>query len=211
VSLTEKILGCALTYFDVAGFCSLSYDESALILGLESTTQRNLDEFDKTDVKLFMTGFARYVGPGLDLIIDRLRDEGVTASSIGKYGYTLRGSTNFIDYKQAAIKAGLGKRGKNTLVISPVFGSRLRFAALKLNTLIENIEDNPDKESPFCQGCSICIDECPIDILEPYRMLDTTRCLSNITGNVASVKDNRVIMCDICINRCPANRVGMKA
>ena len=210
MNLTEQLLGYALTYFDVAGVYHISNIESALILGLESTPKRNLDEFRKIDSKLYLAGFAEYVQPGLELMLSRLKEKGVTANVIGEYGYTLQGSTDFISYKQAAIKAGLGKRGKNTLVINPVFGSRLRFAALKLNTLLETTEDNPDEESPFCQACSMCINECPVDVLEPYRMLDTTKCLSNIRGNVAPIKDKQVVMCDICLKKCPANYVGMK-
>ena len=208
MNLTEKILSYALTYFDVAGVYNPLNSKSVLMLGLESTSQRNLDEFEKIDDRLHMTGFAKYVQPGLTLILNGLKEKGVIASVIGKYGYALRGSIDFINYKHAAVKAGLGKRGKNTLVINPVFGSRLRFAALKLDALLEAAEDNPDEESPFCRGCSICIDECPVNILEPHRMLDTTKCLSNITGNVASTKGKRVVMCDICLNRCPANRLG---
>jgi ferredoxin len=207
MNLTEQILSYARTYFNVAGVYRISTTGSALILGLESTPQRNLDEFRHTGNKLFLRGFAEYVQPGLESILNRLEEEGIAAKAIGQFGYVSQGTVDFISYKNAIIKAGLGKRGKNTVVLNPVFGSRLRFAALKLDTLLDTTKDNPDAESPFCQDCSICIDECPVNILEPYRMLDATKCLSNVTS---IVKGKQVIMCDICLKKCPANQVGIK-
>ena len=164
MNLTERILSYAHTYFDVAGLYRLSTIENALILGLESTPQRNLDHFEKINDGLFMMGFKQYVQPGLQSIITKLGDEGILTKPIGKYGYISKRADDFINYKNAAIKAGLGKRGKNTIVINPVFGTRLRFAALKIDAFVETTEDNTDEGSPFCQTCSICINECPVSI-----------------------------------------------
>jgi hypothetical protein len=72
VSLTDLLLSYALTYFDVAGTHQISNTESALIIGLESTPQRNLDEFRKIGKKFYMPGFATYVQPGLELILNRI-------------------------------------------------------------------------------------------------------------------------------------------
>ncbi|MFC1865887.1 4Fe-4S double cluster binding domain-containing protein [Chloroflexota bacterium] len=210
MNLTEQILKYSLTIFDVASAYPISATESCLILGLESTPQRNLDDFSKNNRRLSMNGFAQYVQPGLESIITRLKESGIAAKTIGKYGYTLKGSADFINYKKVAIKNGLGKRGKNTVILNPIFGSRLRFAALKLDTLLETTKDNPDEESSFCKDCSICIDECPVNVLKPYRMIDTTKCLSNIISNVAVVKYKKVFTCDICLKKCPANQIGFK-
>ena len=211
MNVTERILSYAHTYFDVAGLYRFSATESALILGLESTPQRNLDDFKKTNGGLFMKGFKQYVQPGLQSITTKLGDEGILAKPIGKYGYTSKWADDFINYKNAAIKAGLGKRGKNTIVINPVFGTRLRFAALKIDTFVETTEDNTDEGSPFCQTCSVCINECPVRILEPYQMLDAPKCLANSRNNLAAMNGRRVILCDICLAKCPANEVGVKA
>jgi epoxyqueuosine reductase QueG len=212
MNLTEKILGYALNYFDVVGAYPISTNESCLILGLESTPQNNLDEFKKINNKLVMKGIEVYVQPGLEKIITRLKELDISATPIGKHGYPSRyasqGKTNFINLKSIAIKTGLGKRGKNTVVLNPIFGTRLRFAALKLEMLLETA-NNTEKESLFCKDCHICIDECPENILEPYRMIDDKKCLSNITNNMAQVRNNEVIMCDICLKKCPVTQIGV--
>jgi epoxyqueuosine reductase QueG len=210
MNLAERILSYAHTYFDVAGLYRLSIGENALILGLESTPQRNLDHFKRINNRLFMRGFEQYVQPGLQSIIASLEDEGVLAKPIGQYGYASEGTDDFINYKNAAIKAGLGKRGKNTIVINPVFGTRLRFAALKIDAFVETTGDNADEGSPFCQACSVCINECPASILEPHQMLDASKCLANSRHTLAAINDSQVILCDICLTKCPANEVGVK-
>ena len=90
MNLTEKILEYALNHFDVVGACPISTNESYLILGLESTPKRNLDEFKKTNNKLAMKGIAVYVQPGLEAIINRLKELDVLATPIGKHGYPSR-------------------------------------------------------------------------------------------------------------------------
>lgn len=211
MAIENKILDCSLSYFDVAGLSSISNLESCLILGLESKEQRDLDDFRKINQGLIQQGFAKYIQPRLESIVSALKELGILAKPIGKYGYSsIRASStanNFINMKHTAIKAGLGKRGKNTVVINPIFGSRLRFAALKLDTFLEASEDLSDEESPFCKDCSICIEECPVTVLEPYRMIDAPKCLSNITNDMAILKDQKVILCDICLKKCPANKV----
>ena len=207
MNVTERILSCAHTYFDVAGLYRLSATENALILGLESTPQRDLDDFKKINDGLFMRGFKQYVQPCLQSIIARLGSEGILAKPIGKYGYTSKGADDFINYKNAAIKAGLGKRGKNTILINPVFGTRLRFAALRIDAFVETTEDNADEGSSFCQTCSICINECPVSILKPYQMFDAPKCLANSKNNLAAINGRRVVLCDICLAKCPANEV----
>jgi ferredoxin len=211
MTIEDKILDCSLNHFDVAGISPISNIESCLILGLESTSQRNLDEFEKFNKRLILRGFAQYIQPGLETIMTALKELGILAKPIGKYGYSSMrassGANNFINMKNTTIKAGLGKRGKNTVVINPIFGPRLRFAALKLDTFLEVNKELSDEESPFCKDCSICIQECPVNVLEPYRMKDATKCLSNITNDGATIKDKKVILCDICLKKCPANKL----
>lgn len=206
----QQILDYSLTIFDVAGIHPISVTESVLILGLESTSQRNLDDFRKINNRLVINGFIEYVRPGLELLVQSLEGSGITAKIIGEHGYTLRGAVDFINYKTYAIKTGLGKRGKNSIILNPIFGSRLRFAALRIKAVVGITERYSEEASTFCKNCSICIDECPVDILEPYQMIDVAKCLSNIKGKVAGTKGQKVIMCDICLQKCPANQSDVK-
>ena len=209
MSLSNELISYAKTLFDVAGLYSLSENESTLLLGMESTPQRNLDFFQNPENRFHITGFAEHIWPGLEKIITWLRERDVAARAIGQYGYVSEDGPDFINYKSLAIKAGLGKRGKNSLVINDDYGTRLRFAVIRIGVSLEPSNENPDIESPVCQSCSICIDECPVYILEPCRMTDLVKCLSNISGSSPVVENNEIVLCDICVKKCPANRIGL--
>ncbi|ADN36472.1 conserved hypothetical protein [Methanolacinia petrolearia DSM 11571] len=80
--------------------------------------------------------------------------------------------------KDAAVLAGLGKIGKNNLVIVPGFGPKVRFRALWAD--LEVPEPGIIKEFLFCEKCSrICHRKCPMDAF-PNDSYSRERCLKRI-------------------------------
>ena len=116
--------------------------------------------------------------------------------------------------KSFAIKAGLGFRGKNTLLLSRDSGS-FNF----ILEIITDIEFEPDDEvssasSGTCGNCVRCQDICPTDaFVEPYK-LDAGACISYLTiekrGDIPEKFHKGigewVFGCDLCQNVCPYNR-----
>ncbi len=201
LTLTKQLTDFASGLFDVVGISQLSNVENLLILGLESRTDRNLDEFGYLAGHFLMYGYEEYVSPRLDSVLNFIRCKGFRAEPVGRYGYPLNGQ---LYLKGEAIRTGLGKRGKNTLLLHPQFGPRLRLVAVLTDApvvpLIEPLLY--ETENPVCDGCSICIDACPEKILEPYRMIAPSRCRSD-SDNMAK-QENRLIPCDRCVKLCPA-------
>lgn len=201
--LNEEIAEYAGQLFDVVGSNRLSGADSVLILGLESKQERNLDEFGRLDGHFKMYGFEKHVGSKLEKLLNFIRGKGFSAELIGRYGYPLAGEINL---KGEVIIAGLGRRGKNTVVLHPKYGPRLRFMAIVTNAPLEP-PVNPtliEGETPVCSGCSICIDACPVRILEPYRMTDPSLCLSD-SDNMLE-EQGKLFPCDKCLKQCPAGR-----
>lgn len=198
----EQIVEYARSLFDVAGVSRLPESGNWLLLGLESRPERDLDEFGRSGGRFKMFGFEKHAGPRLESLLAFIRGMGFTAQAAGPYGYPLEGEINL---KELAIRAGLGRRGKSTVVLHPRYGPRLRFMAVKTDAPLESLAGaaNPDRENPVCSRCSLCIDVCPVNVLAPYRMTDASACLSNITPVTA---DGHTILCDICLKQCPANR-----
>jgi epoxyqueuosine reductase len=111
---------------------------------------------------------------------------------------------------ELARKAGLGWRGKHTLLLSREHGSWFFLGEIYLNLPLP--VDAPQQE--HCGSCSRCIDICPTQaIIEPYR-LDARRCISYITielkGSIPvelrPLIGNRIYGCDDCQLVCPWNR-----
>jgi epoxyqueuosine reductase QueG len=197
-----KIIEYARALFDIAGSTRRPDSGSLLILGLESTLEHNLDEFVHLKGKFLMPGFRKFAKEKLDLLVKYIQGFGFSAELAGRYGYPLDGAINL---KKEAIRAGLGKRGKNTLVVHPVFGARLRLMAIRTDAWLEPESPEPaDEAAPGCAGCSICIDACPAGVLKPYVLPDISLCLSNITGLTSA---GRSILCDKCVELCPMGRV----
>ncbi len=201
VTLTKQLANFASSLFDAVGISQLSKAEKLLILGLESTTDRNLDEFGYVAGHFRLYGYEKHVSPGIESILNFILGKGFRAEPAGRYGYPLNGQ---LYLKGEALRAGLGKRGKNTLILHPQFGPRLRLVALLTDAPIAPLWDPVlfEEENPVCNDCSICIDACPEKILEPYQMTDPSRCRSDSDNMLR--KEDHLIPCDQCIRLCPA-------
>ena len=202
MTLTQEIISYANTPFDVAGYLQLPDKTYLLIVGLETKPQRDLDEFHRIDGKFQITGFEKHAKPRLESLLVFIHKQDFIAELIGRCGYPLKEEAKL---KEAAVLAGLGRWGKNTVVLHPEYGNRLRFMAIKTDAPLEFTVNCTDirEENPACAGCSICIDACPVEVLKPYTMPETKGCLANISQNPG--KDGRLIACDICLRLCPAN------
>jgi epoxyqueuosine reductase len=111
--------------------------------------------------------------------------------------------------REAAVRAGVGFYGKNTLLITRRFGSWV-----VLGTLVTTaeLEATPRLELD-CGSCRLCVDACPTDALDEPGTLDATRCLSYWTQTANDVPEPyreelgpSVYGCDICQDVCPWNR-----
>jgi epoxyqueuosine reductase len=110
---------------------------------------------------------------------------------------------------ELARKAGLGWRGKHTLLLSREHGSWFFIGEIYLNLPLP--VDVPIQE--HCGTCTRCIEICPTRaITAPYR-LDARRCISYLTieleGSIPlelrPLIGNRIYGCDDCQLVCPWN------
>ncbi len=140
----------------------------------------------------------------LQQLCDRVADE------IGNFGYRVFTDSAPVLEVALAEKAGLGWRGKHTLLLSREVGSWFFLGEIytDLPLPIDTAGQN------HCGSCSACIDICPTQaIVAPYEV-DARRCISYLTielkesipEDLRPLIGNRVYGCDDCQLTCPWNR-----
>jgi epoxyqueuosine reductase len=114
--------------------------------------------------------------------------------------------------KAWAEAAGIGRTGKNTLLIVPGAGSRLFLGEMLLDLAIE--PDEPMQWDP-CGNCTACIESCPTGALTKAGRLDARVCVSYLTIELkrefteqeASMTESWLYGCDRCTDACPYNEL----
>lgn len=134
---------------------------------------------------------------------------------VGPFGYRVFCDSAPVMEVELARRAGLGWRGKHTLLLDTRRGS-----TFFIGTLYTDLALPPDEPiGEHCGRCTRCIDACPTGaIVAPYR-LDARRCISYLTiehkGSIPEALrpaiGNRIYGCDDCQLACPWNRFARPA
>jgi len=108
--------------------------------------------------------------------------------------------------KAWAIKAGLGFRGKNTLLINPKIGSYCNIGVILLDQ--ELAYDTP-LDIKCHDNCLLCIEHCPTNALEKPYQLNAKKCIAYY--NTGKTRSTTIDLhgwakgCDDCQICCPYN------
>ncbi len=202
MSIEKEIITEAQRLFDAVGVTPYGGD-SLLILGMVTAPERDLDDFFRGGDGIFrLHGFKAHAKPRLDSLIHFIQERGLSAETVGPYGYPQGEKLNL---KQQAVAAGLGSWGKNSLMLHPRFGPWLRLMAVKVGATLSPTGSGGDshKENPLCQDCIACIDACPLGILEPYYLRDRSKCEADLSD---LSQKGKLVLCDKCWVVCPVGK-----
>jgi len=179
--------------------------------GWREREARRQDEPGAAVVSLYARGrdYHKVLRNRLAQLAERVKAE------IGDYGYRVFTDSAPVMELPLAEKAGLGWRGKHTLLLSREAGSTFFIGEILVDLPLPI--DAPT--SPHCGACSNCIEICPTQaILGPGR-LDARRCISYLTielkGSIPlalrPLIGNRIYGCDDCQLACPWNKFAQRA
>ena len=113
-----------------------------------------------------------------------------------------------------AIRAGLGWRGRQSLVINKDIGSFFFLGVIV--TSAEFLYDNASARDR-CGDCNLCVEACPTGAICSDRTIDARRCIAYLTiehdGDLPEEfrgKTERIIFgCDRCQEVCPYNKKAL--
>lgn len=137
----------------------------------------------------------------LHLSAATLRDSGFLAE-------VLVDDNRLVD-RAAAVRAGVGWWGKNTMMLSPRWGPWLLIGSVVTDAHLP--ESQPMKRD--CGSCSACLPACPTGALVSPGVLDARRCLAYwlqapgmIPIDLREPLGDRLYGCDDCLDACPPGR-----
>lgn len=145
-------------------------------------------------------------------------------AEIGAFGYRVFTDSAPVLEVELAQKAGIGWRGKHTLLLQRDAGSLFFLGEIYVDVpLPTDAETSPERapETPgsHCGSCARCIGACPTGaIVAPYKV-DARLCISYLTielkGSIPvdmrPLIGNRVYGCDDCQLVCPWNKFAQAA
>lgn len=134
---------------------------------------------------------------------------------IGPFGYRVFTDSAPLMEVELARKAGLGWRGKHTLLLNRESGSTFFLGEILLDIPLPI--DAPTES--HCGSCSACMDVCPTAAITAPYQLDARRCISYLTienpgpipHEFRAAMGNRVYGCDDCQLVCPWNKFAQEA
>jgi epoxyqueuosine reductase len=135
---------------------------------------------------------------GLEVVAGVLREAGFRAE-------LLIDDNRLVD-RAAAVRAGVGWWGKNTMVLAPGQGPWML-----LGSIATDADVSPTAPMQRdCGTCSACLPACPTGALIAPGVLDARRCLAAIAQLPGSIPEelresmgDRIYGCDDCLDACP--------
>ncbi|MGD2126512.1 MAG: 4Fe-4S double cluster binding domain-containing protein [Desulfobacteraceae bacterium] len=117
-----------------------------------------------------------------------------------------------ISHKAVARMAGLGWQGKNLLLVTPRYGSRVRLVTILTKASLDVDEPRENR----CGACHECRDACPAGAIKGVNTTDHytgrdeamyfSRCAEKVAGEFAKLPQIGTPICGVCIKVCPFGR-----
>ncbi len=105
-----------------------------------------------------------------------------------------------LSHKELGMRAGLGWRGRNNLLVNPLYGSQVRYVSVLTDMPLPDGSCAGPQEG--CKDCYACLDVCPVGAIhEDVADFELDRCAAQLRRFSKSEKLNTMI-CGLCVKVC---------
>ena len=120
-----------------------------------------------------------------------------------------------LEEKWFGASSGLGFYGRNSLIITQMYGSRVILAGLIVPIIFDYDAalQNGTIPGTLCGSCRNCVKTCPTSAIKKSGKIDRDKCLQSLTTDARELPEfimeqwgNRLYGCSICQDCCPFNK-----
>ena len=109
--------------------------------------------------------------------------------------YDLKRNRGDLSHRHAAQRAGIGVFGKNSLLLSPEFGPRIRLTSVVTDAALE---PSVPLDVDLCGDCDICLHACPVDVFEGPGIVNKSVCDATTSASVSGCSSTAGSRCAAC-------------
>ncbi|MFW9878134.1 MAG: 4Fe-4S dicluster domain-containing protein [Candidatus Thorarchaeota archaeon] len=185
---------------DYVGGIELLY-ENGIVLGMEMDYDA-INTAPNPPAGLESLRIYAELGETTNRLTDFIRSKGYRAIACHPLGGPIL-------YPAMAVKAKLGKIGRQGLLITKKFGPRQRLSLISINAgpLLENKYEEFEI-SEFCRKCKRCINFCPVNAILDKPIFNENGTITHINSEKCFEYFYETAGCSVCIEKCPFHRVG---
>lgn len=140
-------------------------------------------------------------------------------SLVGDFEYRLASDAVPLLERALALRGGIGKVGRNSMLISNPFGSFFFLVEIFFDFYIDEIPSLYNRGNIItCGKCQRCLNQCPNHALEEEYVLNPKKCIAYLTIEHRGMFSNEerkaignwIFGCDNCQLCCPYNKISIK-
>jgi len=178
--------------------------QNAIVLGMEMDYEA-IDTAPEPPAGVESLNIYAELGEATNKLTDFIRSKGYRAIACHPLGGPIL-------YPAMAVKAALGKIGKQGLLITKNFGPRQRLSMVAVN--IDTLPENPREDfviDKYCKKCKRCVNLCPVNAIYDEPIINENGTVTRIDGEKCIKHFYETTGCSICIKECPFHKIGYKA
>lgn len=132
------------------------------------------------------------------------------------FSYKICVDTSPLIDREICKECGIGRYGKNSMLINDMYGSFINLGYILIDIEIENSDAErivSNDISNICNDCDICIKCCPNNAIIKAGIINSKKCISYLTQTKEYIPldyrrnmGNQIYGCDMCQVVCPKNR-----